>query len=406
MKSISLIWLARLRSSFWFTPIVMATLAGLLALLLGVIWPASQEEMPSISWLDKMSSDNASLILSTLAGSTITIAGAIFSITIVSLNMTSAQFGPGLIEKFLRAGATQITMGTFLACFVFCLLMLTLMPDVENREDRYAVMQLSVACGIALGILSFVVLIYFIQSTSRLLQARYIVFSLAEDALRVVPRVFKPETGDCSELGEQCEYPITVEVGGYIQTIDKAGIAAAAAKSENLVRLDVNVGDYLLSGQAIGALREADEELETAVRAALRTGVERTPAEDPEFAMERITEVAVRCLSPGINDPYTALSCIDQLGRIINELRHYSEPGTCFRDERNSVRLVVPPILFENIIRTAFDPICMNIGEQHQVRERLVALLTDLTKNTQQPCLLAGLNLQLEMIRQAQAINR
>jgi uncharacterized membrane protein len=384
----------------------MAILAGALAVLLGVIWPASQEQIPSISWLDRMSSSNASLILSTLAGSTITIAGAIFSITIVSLNMTSAQFGPGLIEKFLRAGATQITMGTFLACFVFCLLMLTLLPDVESREDRRAVMQLAVACGVSLGILSFVVLIYFIQSTSRLLQARYIVFSLAEDALRIVRRVFKPETGDCSELGEQCEHPIAIEKSGYIQTIDKASVAAAAAETDNLVRLDVNVGEYLLSGQVVGAMREVDEALGDAVQAALRTGVERTPAEDPQFAMERITEVAVRCLSPGINDPFTALACIDQLGRIINELRHYSEPGTCFRDESENVRLVMPPVLFEKLVRTAFDPICMNIGEQSQVRERLVALLTDLSNNTQQPCLLAGLNLQLETIRQAQALDR
>lgn len=401
MKSIVLIWLAHLRSSFWFTPVLMAVAAAALAIFLGVIWPEATTPLPVVPFLDKIGPENVRVILSTLAGSTITIAGAIFSITIVSLNMTSAQFGPGLIEKFLRAGATQITMGTFLACFVFCLFMLTLLPDVETRADKLAVMQISVAAAVSLGLLSFGVLIFFIQSTSRLLQARYIVFSLAEDALAVVRRVFKKEVGDCSELAEECARPIIATTSGYVQTIDKAKIIQAASRDDNIVRLDINVGEHILVGQIIGASQREDNELTKTVTTSIRTGVERTLAEDPVFAMQRITEVAVRCLSPGINDPYTAVACVDQLGRIINELRHFSEPGTCFKDESEKARLIMPDLKFEDIIKAAFQPIRENIGEQSQVRVRLKQLLNELAKNSD-PCLAEGLKSELEALRLAE----
>lgn len=193
---------------------------------------------------------------------------------------------------------------------------------------------------------------------------------------------------------------------GYVQTVDKARIVAAARESEQVERLDINVGDYVLSGQKIGALLKTDENLARTVSSSIRLGIERTLAEDPTFAIERITEVAVRCLSPGINDPYTALACIDQLGRIFNELAAYYEPATCFRDEVDDLRLVMLPVRFDEMLESAFGPILANVGEQYQVSTRMAQLLDELCKKPGSPDLTTGLEHQLAAVHHKQALGR
>ena len=375
-----------IRTSFWFLPSMMSLAA---ALLFG--FTLQLEEVLRLAgfappgWLASIDPPGARALMTTIAGSAITVAGVIFSITIVGLSMSSSQFGPRLVRNFMREGGTQVVLGTFIGTFIFTLLTLS---NIRETDNEVILPHLSVSTGLVLGIVSFAVLIYFIHHVTSFIQAPGILSDVAGDLRAVFLRVF-PERGEASEevaepdiaLGSsfaESSKAVLSTCNGYIQVIDYPGLVALAAEHNLVIRTLHRPGHYAVENRALALVAPRDGLTDVIVRgvcAKFVIGVERTSTQDPEFAIDQFVEVALRALSPGINDPFTAVSCIDRLGSALALLGQRQLPPVQLRDSGGSVRVVTEPHTYKGIVDAAFNQIRQHSRGNPAVGIRLLEII-------------------------------
>lgn len=385
----------QLRGSYWFAPGSMALAAVLLAGFTGYLdWALSEGLFPGLGWLYVTGPSGARAVLSTVAGSAIGVAGVIFSITIVVLNMASAQFGPRLLRNFMEHGGTQLVLGVYVGTFIYCLIVLS---AVRSEQGHVFVPHLSVAVGLLLGILSFAFLIYFIHHVALFIQAPRIINDVAEN-LEVNLRQNFPErtqhardkTPDEEEEEisqvDQIEHsgkPILAAHSGYIQAIDLEGLLGLAQECGLVVRLLHRPGHFVISGHALAYAVPADqvgEEETRRINGAFLTGPERTATQDPEFAVHQLVEVALRALSPGINDPFTAINCVDRLGAALAILGERRLPSRYLRDSENRLRIITEPYTYTGIVDAAFNQIRQGAAGHMAVTLRLLETISPLAE--------------------------
>ncbi len=180
-----------LRTSYWFVPTVMtAGAVGLSFASVHLDQVVKAEWVRAVGWIWAGSPEGARQVLSTIAGSMITVAGVAFSITIVALTLASTQFGPRLLRNFVRDLGNQVVLGTFVSTFVYCLLVLR---TVRGGDVAEFVPYLSVTLGVAFALASLGVLIYFIHHVSGAIQAEHLIASVADELEDAIERMF-PES--------------------------------------------------------------------------------------------------------------------------------------------------------------------------------------------------------------------
>lgn len=356
----------RLRESFWFLPALMA--AGAIALSFGLTrLDAAVEDQTyrRLDWLYLFGAEGARAILSAIASSMITVAGLSFSITMLTLQLASSQFGPRLLRNFLRDRGNQLVLGTFIATFLYCLLVLRTVKGVEGSSF---VPHISVAVGILMSIASLAVLIYFIHHTAHSIRVETILASLADETGAAIERLFPEKLGqDARDTPEpeRCIAPadaasarlIRPQRSGYVQMIDGDALMNRAVELDIVVYLAVGPGtfvtpDDVLMRAAPGA--RIDAAATDGLRAALVLGAERTPAQDLAFSIRRIVEIAQRALSPSVNDPTTAIYCIDRLGEALARLAGRQMPAAHRLDKEGRLRVVARPVSFGPLAHEAF----------------------------------------------------
>jgi uncharacterized membrane protein len=310
-----------LHSSFWFIPAVMT--AGIICLSFTTIaFDAAVRErlLEKIELVWVGGADGARELLSAIAASMITVAGVVFSITIVVLTLASSQFGPRLLRSFMRDRGNQIVLGTFIATFTYCLLVLRSIRS-DGRGDF--VPYISVTLGIILALLSVAVLIYFIHHIAVMIQAPTVIAIVADELDQGIERLFPEKLGDRAAQRvtadplipsdfESRAKPIAATDDGYIQTIDSDGLLDIAKKKELLLRLNYRPGDFVVQGDSLLIVWPAErvqEETGKELNDAIIVGADRSPTQDLKFTIDQLVEVAVRALSTGINDPFTAINC-------------------------------------------------------------------------------------------------
>ncbi|MEO6663743.1 MAG: DUF2254 domain-containing protein, partial [Rubrivivax sp.] len=325
-----------LRGSFWFLPTLMSLAA--LALALGSV---EVDTSMADGWLDDArwaylaytgGAAGASQVLSTIAGSAITIAGTVFSMTLVALTLASSQLGPRLLRNFMRDRVNQVVLGTFISTFVYCLVVLR---TIRRQDEDMFVPHLAVTLGVVLALASLAVLIYFIHHVAVSIQADTMVTRVGAELLDNIDRLF-PQTDPLARLRDrrgradrqagtadatrgaaaQIRLPagfderadtVASPVDGYLQQVDVMELVVLA-KAEGLqLRLERQPGQYLITGQPL--LRvwppgRVDDALRERLLDACVSGDQRTAVQDFEFVVCQLVEVAVRALSPGINDPF------------------------------------------------------------------------------------------------------
>lgn len=363
-----------LRSSFWFLPALMAV--GAVVLAFATV--AADETSPVRDWLLERrwtytgGAEGASLVLSTIAGSMITIAGVVFSMTLVALSLASSQLGPRLLRNFMRDTANQVVLGTFIACFVYCLLVLR---TIRLDEEMAFVPHLSVTVAVAFALTSLGVLIHFIHHVSVSIQADDVIARVAAELFEGIDRQFAmPRAGDAPRgtrtlAGEGWPVAFDAEAAtvpadadGYLQFVDTDALLALAAKHDVLIRLERRPGQYAVKGAPLMSAWPAGkvtDALATQANAFVNLGPERTAAQDIEFAIHQLVEIAVRALSPGINDPFTAITCVDRLGSGLFRISQREMPSPWRYDDGGRLRVVVPAVTFAGITDAAF----------HQIRQ-------------------------------------
>jgi uncharacterized membrane protein len=344
---------SNLRTSFWFVPSAMA--AGAIALshmLVQLdIWFDDRAGW-NLGWLYASGAEGARALLSVIASSMITVAGLTFSITMLTLQLASSQFGPRVLRNFMRDRGNQIVLGTFVATFLYCLLVLR---TVRGPQESNFVPHLAVAFAVLLAIAGIGVLIYFIHHVASSIRVENLLVQLAGETRSAIDRLY-PERAD-GELPSVAKIaggaipedfdgrarPVGVGRSGYIQAVDLTALMRIAAEQDLLLRIEAPPGRFIRAGDAVLTAYPVDrvpEEYEDELKNAFVIGQNRTPGQDLEFSIRRIVEMAQRSLSPGVNDPTTALYCIDRLGEALMRLCRRDLPSPLHFDKKGQLRLI------------------------------------------------------------------
>lgn len=404
----------RLRESFWFLPALMA--AGAIALSFGLTSldaVVDDRTYRRHDWIYLFGPEGARAILSAIASSMITVAGLTFSITMLTLQLASSQFGPRLLRNFLRDRGNQLVLGTFIATFVYCLLVLRTVKGVEGSSF---VPHISVAVGILLSIASLAVLIYFIHHTAHSIRVETILASLAAETGAAIERLFPEKVGrevpaerepdrSMAPVDAATARLIRPERSGYVQMVDGDALMNRAVDLGIVVHLAVGPGafvtpDDVLMSAAPGA--RIDAAAADGLRAALVIGAERTPNQDLAFSIRRIVEIAQRALSPSVNDPTTAIYCIDRLGEALARLAERKMPEARRLDPEGHLRIVVQPVSFATLAHDSFSAVARYGMADADVVRALLRMLDRLADGipTAERGVLAGL---AEVIRREAA---
>lgn len=347
-----------------------------------------------IGFLEPLSPTAARLILSTIAGSMITVAGTVFSITIVTLTLAAKQFGPRLLRNFMQSTVTQIVLGSFLSTFVYSL---CLLGSVETEGSESFVPGLSVNIAVVMALSSVGILIYFIHHVATSIQVSTVISNVYGDLINQLQTQF-PEKSENNVNQTECDIETldaaenTVKIAaqqcGYLQAIDHGAIESLARRNKSRFTLEQRSGIYITHGMPLVShshevtLAEADQE---EVRKAFILGIERTPEQDVEYAIHQLVEIAVRALSPGVNDPFTALECIDYLGSVLCQIAERSFPASHAFDEDENLIVVYKVVTFEGIVGAAFDQIRQHSRGNVAVVIRLLEIIHNAIQHDVEP---------------------
>jgi uncharacterized membrane protein len=370
----------RLRGGFWFTPALFSVLA--VALAGGLLMLDAQLGAPDgTRWLYAGSAEGARSLLSALAGSMITVVGLAFSITIVSLQLASAQLGPRLLRNFVRDPGNQVVLGAFVATFVYCLVVLRTVRGQDGAVNTF-VPHVAVTGAVVLALLSIGLLIYFIHHASTSIQADQAVVAVARDLDAGIDHLFPERLGQEEPPVAPVPHPdadapsVTAKDTGYVTGIDGDALLRAARDAGAVIHLVHRPGQFIIAGEVIARVVAPPTEVTDAfagtVSQAVLVGPARTFIQDILFGIEQLVEIAVRALASGYTDPTTALRCIDYLGAAVTRVARRRLPSAERRDETGALRLVVPTLGLEDFVTAAFTPIRLQGAGNRAVAVRLL----------------------------------
>jgi uncharacterized membrane protein len=345
-----------LNSSYWFVPAVLGVGAALLSMLtlsIDLHLPDDWLERVDVAALPTIQSEGARSVLTTVASSMITVAGVVFSLTLLVLTQASSQFGPRLLVNFMRDRTTQFVLGVFVATFVYALLVLRVVSggDSDAGIDSF-VPQLSVLVALALTFLTVAVLVYFIHHIAQSVRVTHIL-SKVDDTLERMLEGLEERAQDADDAPGAEDVPTAFRAdlgvlparrGGYLQAVAIDALVESAAKRGAVVRLIPTVGDFVMKGAPLAEVHPATatDALADDMHGALSIGTDRSLTQDLGFVYDELLEIALRALSPSLNDPFTARSCIDRIAQGLLLLDRRRLPPQVHADDEGVVRAFVP----------------------------------------------------------------
>lgn len=414
MKNIKLskLW-DSLHSSYWFVPTIMAISAIALAVtMLTLDRTGASKAIAKLGWIYTGGADGARSLLSSVAGSIISVAATAFSITIVALQLAASNFGPRILRNFMRDTGNQIVLGTFIGTFIYCLLVLR---TIHGEGDGYSVFvpQLSVTVGIVLALASIGVLIYFIHHAATIIQASHVISEISADLNDAIDRLFPEKIGHGASQhkrsfgeipanfdAEAC--PIKATGSGYIQAIDDEKLMKLACQQNLLLRLKSRPGKFVVKGSDLVLVfpeKLVNPKLTTQLNDAFILGNERTEQQDVEFPIKQLVEIALRAISPAVNDPFTAIRCIDRLSAGLSHLAQRDFPSPYRYDEDHNLRLIAEPVTFAGLTDAAFNQIRSYSTSDIAVTIRLLEAIEAIAPHTRHQKDRAALLRHADMIK-------
>ena len=358
-------WLAAswdaVRTSLWVVPAIMF-LAGIGLALLMLRLDAGSNLGALAPWIGAGDGEDARALVSTLLTAIITMASMAFSVTVVALSLAANTYGPRLIRTFRADRRTQIVLGTFVMTIVYLLLVLR---AVEGASEPPQVPQAAVALGSLLALMSVLALLAFIQGVATSIVADEVVRRVRREldaAVEALPDLTsdEPDPAALPSDFEDLATRIPLPREGYVQSVQYDEILAWAVKHDAVVRLDFRAGDFVVDGDRKVLVHPSPADPAQArseIDRFIVSGQDRTPTQDLEFAIRHLVEVAVRALSPGINDPFTAIAVIDRLRGGLSRLCAKELPPETLRDARGTLRLVRRVTTYPGAVDAAFNQI-------------------------------------------------
>ena len=370
-----LLWVwEQVRGSLWALPLaIAAACAGLAILTLNLNLPWTSEA----AWLYSGSARQAPQFAASLVGAMITLTSLAFSITMVVLTLAAQQLGPRLIQIFMGDRGTKFALGLFLGTVVYLLLVLRAL----DADDTGHAPNLAITGGTALVLASVVTLLFFVHALARSIVADHVIARVGDALDHAIERAF-PETPEADAPPSPPAAkgaPISLSARGYVQRIDYDALAKAAQRRDVQIVLAYHAGAHILHGETDAWITgSSPEELRDALQQAIVVSSQRAGGQDPEWSARQLVEIALRALSPGINDEFTALAVIDRLALSIALLMRRADPGEVWRDDTGAARIFGPRPAAAIMIHGAFAQIIESSFGKTEVLSRLEETLQKL----------------------------
>ena len=374
-----------LRGGFLIRPFVIALVLG----AAGGVLSSLEEQVPTLSaWVpttlfpSRQDPQVAQVILSAIATSIMTVVSIVFAILLMTLTLASTQFSPRILISFVRDRGTQWTLGVFLGTFSYCMAAL---PAARSLPVAF-VPVLTVTGAMALALVSVGWLIFFIHHISQAISVNHIVDRIAREVELVIDELMPRPRGRVEPMSrpspiEADETPILNQQSGYVRFVDIDQLLFLAKSWRIRIKVERGVGQFVPAG--VQLLSVSHEDRIDAMRAtellgAFDIGPTRTLQQDVEFGVIQIVDIALRAISPAINDPSTAISCIDQLSRILIRWLGRAPPASVLFDPPHVPRVVVPWISVDGMLDTAFEQIRHYAATDVAVSLRLLRAIGDI----------------------------
>lgn len=359
----------KVMATFWFVPVVIILIALFLAIGLVII---DQEIQLSKDGLGKYffvnSADSARSILSTISGAMIGVAGTVFSVTLVALTLASSQFGPRLIKNFMYVRLNQVVLGSYVATYLYCLFVLSAIKE----NDSYTFMPvISILFAILAALVNIILLIIFIHQIATSIQADKVISDISDVIYKRVSDLYPGKMGEALETERitivdniKSKYLHAIvfkaQKSGYLQYVDSETLLKVTSDLDIVLELHYRPGDHLVAGIEMGKIY-ANKELEEIqlkrISDQFVIGKIKAGDQDLEFSVHQMVEIASRALSPGVNDPYTAITCIDNLTATLCHISQIEWPSQYRIDADKNLRVIANTTDFEGLMDAAFNQI-------------------------------------------------
>ncbi|HYZ52264.1 MAG TPA: DUF2254 domain-containing protein [Streptosporangiaceae bacterium] len=322
------------------------------------------------AWVISGTADAARQILTAIAAAVITVVGVVFSIILVTLTLASTQFGPRMLRNFIRDRGTQLTLGTFVATFVYAVLVVV---SISPGPHGDFVPHIGVTVTLGLMVADLAILIYFIHHTAVSIQLPQVIASIANDLSEAI-RVQGGGDGAAGNAGRRRSGPSSAEIlsrmelgggvvkapaSGYVQFIGHQNLIRLAAEADAVISLDCRPGHFIVQGHPFARVwpPEAARVVSEALGHAHVIGPYRTLTQDVSFGIDQLVEIAIRALSSAVNDTFTALTCIDWLGDNLCKIVSRWHPDRYHRDEEGFIRVIAAQPEYERLVQRSFEKI-------------------------------------------------
>lgn len=390
-------------TSYWFVPSLMSVGSAVLAVVMLAIDASLQPAwLIDSGWAGYNSAEGARTLLATVAGSMIGVAGVTFSITIASVVYASGQYGPRLLKTFMADRGSQVTLGTFIATFLYGLLVLRTIRADSNAVPEF-LPHLSILAAVALAIASVAVLIYFLHHAPRSLEVSKVIAEVGREFEAALDRLF-PERLSAIGPGRASEIeaagraedvacwtrsqPIEARRTGFVQAIDEDGLVRLAEDEGLFVRVLRCPGAFAAGGDAlaevVGLGDSSRERVARRIASKFVLGATRTPIQDARFILGQIVDIAVRALSPGINDPRTAMDCVHWIVALLKQLAQRVIPrNTCTArcaEAADVCRVFIEPASFNDFLDVAFLQLRPHIAREASVASHALTTMAELAE--------------------------
>jgi len=383
-------FLYTLRGGFLVRPMLIATVLGSIGALLSELeesYPWLSAWVPHVLFPSRADPQVAQVILAGIAASIMTVVSIVFAILLMTLTLASMQFSPRILVSFVRDQTTQWTLGLFLGTFAYCM---GALPAARSLPHPFAPVG-TVAGAMLLAMLCVGWLIFFIQHISQAISVNHIVDRIARETESIIDetmphaRVVAYRVGLPSFEWSGDETAVRNVVSGYIRYVESSQLVATAKAARLQVKVLRRVGHFVPAGIPLLMVNRGDrlsDDVATMLLAAFDIGPTRTLQQDVEFGVLQIVDIALKAISPAMNDPSTAITCLDQLSRILIRWISRYAPDVLLSDPPHVVRVVMPAIDFDGLFDTAFEQIRHYAVADMAVSARLLRVFDDIASST------------------------
>ncbi|MCA1029460.1 DUF2254 domain-containing protein [Bacillus timonensis] len=377
--------LVRIRSSFWYLP----CLYGFVALLLGIFsikidfYLSSQHELyhllPDVLLSDI---DLAQTILSSISASLLTMTTITFSTILVVLTTYLSQFSPRTLQNFITDHSTQRVLGIFVGGFIYSIVLLLLLKETDEQNLFFAP-----SFAVAIAIICLLVFIFFIHHVTSWIQVSNLIHDITSRTIQTIEKGYQNDKDvhkdapwddwEGEDIKHLPSHQLSLPNSGYIRFIDVKGMVKQASKEDCIIRIEKKLGDYIDQDTPLLSIwKTNNKDVEGNYEKYISVGPEKAPIDDIQFGLTKLVEIALRALSPGINDPNTAINSIEQLGKILTKLGKKYLPRPYHNDEKRALRVILDKPTFNDYLYKSFYQIRHYGTEDISVLAAIIQALT------------------------------